>query len=75
MLKRKKTISRFVNVKLPEIFVEIIDQNLDKKKVLGGMGFDRRAHFVQIAVLEKLQKLNLVSQTEAKEFVERKKKK
>jgi len=56
------TLSSYVNVKIPELYVNIIDKNLEEGKPLQKAGFKGRAHFVQEAVMEKLIQLGLLSQ-------------
>jgi len=55
-------LSSYVNVKIPELYVNIIDKNLEEGKPLQKAGFKGRAHFVQEAVMEKLIQLGLLSQ-------------
>ncbi|MCW3998919.1 MAG: hypothetical protein NWE93_01610 [Candidatus Bathyarchaeota archaeon] len=50
-----------INVKIPEPFIKIIDANLLDGKALSSE-YVSRAHFVEMAVLEKLLKFNLVDE-------------
>lgn len=61
-------LSSYVNVKIPELYVNIIDKNLEEGKPLQNAGFKGRAHFVQEAVMEKLIQLGLLSQDNQKKL-------
>jgi len=50
-----------INVKIPQLYAEIIDQNLKEGRALRKAGFRSRAQFVREAVKEKLMKLDLLS--------------
>ena len=50
-----------VNVKIPQLYVEIIDRNLKEGMDLRRAGFRNRAQFVREAVKEKLMQLGLLS--------------
>ncbi len=71
-MKQDEPIStRFVNVKIPEFLIEIIDRNLEHGKKLDLDGFAGRANFVQNSVIEKLNELNLLSPQDMKELKKR----
>lgn len=55
-----------VNVKIPQLYVEIIDENLKEGKILQKAGFKGRAHFVTEIVKEKLIEMGLLSQEDQK---------
>jgi len=57
-----------VNVKIPQLYVDIIDANLKSGKPLQDAGFKGRAHFVQGAVMEKLMQLDLLSTADQKKL-------
>jgi hypothetical protein len=62
-----------VNVKIPQLYVEIIDENLKNGKVvLQKLGFEGRAHFVRESVKEKLMEVGLLSEEEQKKLEKRK---
>jgi len=61
-------ITSQVNVKIPELCVNIIDKNLEDGKSLQKAGFKGRAHFVQEAVIEELIQLGLLSQENQKKL-------
>jgi hypothetical protein len=63
-----KDIRSQVNVKIPELCVNIIDKNLEDGKSLQKAGFRGRAHFVQEVVIEKLIQLGLLSQENQKKL-------
>jgi len=50
-----------INVKIPKLYVNIIDLNLVEGKSLSKEGFTSRAHFVREAVREKLASLHLMT--------------
>jgi len=58
----------YVNVKIPQFYVNIIDTNLEKGKPLQKAGFKGRANFVQETVIEKLIQLGLLSQENQKKL-------
>ena len=57
-----------VNVKIPQLYVDRIDENLKEGGVLGKVGFESRAHFVREAVKEKLMQLGLLLQEEQRQL-------
>jgi hypothetical protein len=59
-----------VNVKVPQLYVDIIDFNLKDGRPLRGAGFEGRAHFVREAVKEKLMKLGLLTQEDEERLEE-----
>lgn len=61
MAKRRQRSYIAVNVKVPELLTDIIDQNLRQGKILKTKGFTGRAHFVETAVIEKMAELNLLA--------------
>lgn len=57
-----------VNVKIPQLYVGKIDENLKEGGVLRKARFEGRAHFVREAVKEKLMQLGLLSQEEQRKL-------
>ena len=58
----------YVNVKIPQLYADIIDANLELGKPLRKAGFKGRAHFAQGAVMEKLMQLGLLSTADQKKL-------
>ena len=50
-----------VNVKIPQLYVDIIDSSLNEGQPLKSAGYKGRAHFVKEAVREKLKSLGLLT--------------
>jgi Arc/MetJ-type ribon-helix-helix transcriptional regulator len=63
-----------VNVKIPQLYVEIVDENLKEGKNLQKLGFKGRAHFVRESVKEKLMELGLLSEEDQEKLEKRKRK-
>ncbi len=61
-------LSQSVNVKIPQFYVNIIDENLKDGWLLQKAGFKGRAPFVQEAVKEKLMRSGLLSQEVQERF-------
>ena len=59
-----------VNVKVPQLYVDIIDSNLKVGRPLNRAGFEGRAAFVREAVREKLRTLGLLTEEEERRVVE-----
>ncbi len=71
-LKNRRYTS--INVKIPEFLADIIDNNLQQGGALNKTGFTGRAHFAELAVAEKLERLNLLSNNDITEMENRRKK-
>ena len=57
-----KRLNYAINVKIPRLYVEIIDNNLEGGKALSKAGYHGRAQFVSEAVKEKLFQLGLLTE-------------
>ena len=57
-----------VNVKIPQLYVDKIDENLKEGGVLRKAGFEWRTDFVREAVKEKLMQQGLLSQEEQRKL-------
>jgi len=57
-----------VNVKIPQFYVTIIDENLVDGKPLRGAGFNGRAHFVRETVKEKLIQMGVLTEEAVRVF-------
>ena len=60
-----------VNVKIPQFYIDIIDNALNSDGFLYNTGFMSRAHFVSETVKEKLVQLGLLSEENAEVVVRR----
>jgi hypothetical protein len=61
-----------VNVKVPEFLLDIIDENIEDAKVLKKAGYQKRAHFVIDAVVDKLLEFGLLSPKDIEILAEKK---
>lgn len=57
-----------VDVKVPQLYVDIIDENLKDGRALYKTGFTSRAQFVKEAVREKLMGMGLLSEEDQKKL-------
>lgn len=64
----RKRLNYQINVKIPLLYVEIIDENLEENKALWKAEYKARAHFVRETIKEKLMQLGLLTEEAQKEL-------